>query len=316
MMQSKHPKSQSRLRAKRYPAGRGAQRVLALASFALAILLLARVIGPGESGSMGQGPGATPLAPVTPTPAVTAAPTRTPTPTPYISDEPQPGFSLPELQEERSQSIFIPKLDWYLIQLGAYSTVEAAELQARLYTGRGAAGYILEDDRFRVIAAAYATPEDAETIRSRLQGSQGIDTYVHRLCTEEVELNVTAAAGQIQALQNGFDALYAALVDTGRLSAELDKQAIDGAAVVLGAQDARMRVQEAARALEATLGGSTSEVVVGLRSLLANADAGLKAICDHNAQEAVGMTAKIKYQQIDLLWGYVRYVKQITAQKI
>jgi len=167
-----------------------------------------------------------------------------------------------------------------------------------------------------VIAAAYTTQQDAETIRARLQQTQGIDTYIHRLLTEEVELNVTATVGQIQALQNGFDALYAALIETGRLSTELDKQAIDGAAVVLGAQEARMRVQEASRALEAVLGGSNSEVVVGLRSLLTAADDGLKAICDHNAQETVGMTAKIKYHQIDLLWSFVRYVKQITAQKI
>jgi len=147
MMQSKkHPKSQSRLRAKRYPAGRGAQRLLALAICALAVFVLFRALGPGEQDRTGQGPGATPLAPVTPTPAATAAPTRTPAPTPFISADPQPGFSSPEMEEERSQSIFIPKLDWHLIQLGAYSTAEAAEQQARLYTGRGAAGYILEDD--------------------------------------------------------------------------------------------------------------------------------------------------------------------------
>ena len=131
-----------------------------------------------------------------------------------------------------------------------------------------------------------------------------------------MELNVTASAGQIQALQDGFDALHGALVEAGRLSIELDKQQIDGAAVVLGAQEARLRVQEASRALEAVLGSSNSEVVVGLRALLATADAGLKAICEHNAQETVGMTSKVKYHQIDLLWGFVRYVRRITAQKI
>ena len=317
-MQSRHTKPNSKLRAKRYPAGRSGQRALALAMFALAIFVLAQLIWPGESNGIGgRNPAVTPLAPVTPTPAATAAPTVPPaTPAPTLNEEPQPGFLPAESQEERSQSIFIPKLEWYLIQLGAYSTAEAAQQQAKLYTSRGAAGFILEDDRFRVIAAAYATQQDAETIRARLGESQGIETYIYRLSTDEVELNVTAAAGQIQALQHGFDALHAALVETGRLSIELDKQIIDGAAVVLGAQEARLRVQDAARTLEAVLGSSNSEVVVGLRTLLATADAGLKAICEHNAQETVGMTAKIKYRQVELLWGFVRYVKQITAQKV
>lgn len=317
MMRSKHTKTHSKLRAKRYPTGRGGQRVLALVVFALAIFVLTRLVWPGDTDGFGQDVRVTPLAPVTPTPVPTDAPNpQTPAPTFHPSDVPQPGFSPPELSEERSQSIFIPALDWYLIQLGAYSTSEAAQQQARLYTGRGAAGYLLEADRFRVIAAAYATQQDADTIKERLKDTQNIDTYVYHLFTDEVELNVTAAVGQIQALQGGFDALHAALIDIGRLSTELDKQAIDGAAVVLGAQDIRTRVQEASRTLESVLGGSNSEVVAGLRALLSTADAGLKAICDHNAQETVGMTSKIKYQQIDLLWNFVRYVKQITAQKI
>ncbi|MCL2812270.1 MAG: SPOR domain-containing protein, partial [Clostridia bacterium] len=252
--QSRYSKSSSRLRAKRYPAGRSGQRAMALAMFALALFVLTRLIWPVESEGPGQRIGPTPLAPVTPTPVVTVAPTvRPPTPVPTLNEEPQPGFAPPESQEERSQSIFIPKLDWYLIQLGAYSTAEAAQQQARVYTGRGAAGFILEDDRFRVIAAAYPTQQDAETIRARLGESQGIETYVYRLSTDEVELNVTAAAGQIQALQDGFDALHVALIETGRLSIELDKQQIDGAAVILGAQDARLRVQDASRTLEAVL---------------------------------------------------------------
>ena len=51
-------------------------------------------------------------------------------------------------------------------------------------------------------------------------------------------------------------------------------------------------------------------------TLLSTADTGLQAICAQNTQETVSMTSKIKYHQIDLLWGFVQYVKQITAQKI
>lgn len=299
---------QSRLRTKRYPARRGAQRALALVVFALALFVLSRALKPEEPG--GQA-GPTPIVPVTPTPSPRQS---APTATPFLDDAPQPGFPTPFLGEEDSASIYIPKLEWHLIQLGAYGGAEAAEQQAKLYTARGAAGYILEDDRFRVIAAAYATREDAETIKARLKEVQGIDAYIYRVSAEEVELSVTAAAAQIQALRDGFDVLREALEEMGRLSAGLDKQTLDGAGVVLGAQEIRRRVREASQGLEAVLGNSNSEVVAGLRTLLGTADSGLEMICAQNTQESVNMTSKIKYHQIDLLWRFIQYVKRITAQ--
>ncbi len=300
---------QTRLRTKRYPARRGLQRVLALVVFALALFVLSQTVNLGKPNG-----GATPkpLAAVTATPPPSTAPANTP-----LADEiPQPGFPTPLLGADGSGSIFIPKLDWHLIQLGAYSGPESAEQQAKQFIQRGAAGYILQDDRYRVIAAAYTTREDAEIIKARLQEVQGVDTYIYHLSTEEVELSVTAAAAQIQALSEGFDVLRSALTELGRLSTELDKQQIDGSAVILRAQDMRQRVRESAGTLENVLSHSNSEVVVGLRTMLAAADSGLETICAQNAQESVAMTSKIKYHQIDVMWRFIQFVKQITAQKV
>lgn len=303
-------KQQSRLRTKRYPAGRGMQRALALAVFALALFVLSQTLRLGDNASS-QATRA-PISPVTPTPPAKVLLE----PQPTLSDVPQPGFPTPTMGESGNQSIVIPAQDWYTIQLGVYENADAAALQAAQYVTRGAAGYVLEDDRYRVLAAVYQTREDAETIKARLMEGQKIDTYIYRISAEEVELNVTAAAAQIVALRDGFAVVQDTLIEMGRLSAELDKQNMDGGSVILGAQEARLRVQRAQKALEDVLGTSGSEVVTGLAGLLRTASDGLEMICAQNAQESVHMTSKLKYHQIDLLWRYIQYVRQITAQRI
>ncbi len=301
---------QTRLRTKRYPAGRGLQRLVALTLFAAALFILSQTI------RFGGAPTATPapIAPVTPTPAAIVAPT--PGTTQLVDEVPQPGFATQAPDQTGSQSVFVPAQDWYAIQFGAYSSDEAARKQAGQYVGRGAAGYTLEDTSFRVLAAVYNSRDEAETIKARLKDGQGIDSYIYRLSADAVELAVTAAPAQIEALQNSYDALNAALQELGRLSMELDKQRIDGAGVILATQEVRLNILAKQKALEQALSGSQSDVVVGLRNLLDNAAQGLETICMQNAQETVIMTSKIKYHQIDLLWRYVQYTRQITAQRI
>lgn len=303
---------QTRVHTKRYPAGRGAQRAITLVVFALALFVLSQVLRPKGGGDLAGNP--VPILPVTPTPPPMTAQV-TQAPTPVLDEVPKPGFPTPNAGREDNGSIFIPAQDWYAIQFGAYSNAESAAQQADLYTARGAAGYTLADDKYRVMAAVYPTREDADTIKARLKEAQGIDAYIYRLTTEEVELSVTAAEAQIQALRTGYAALQSTLEGMGRLSADLDKQVITGAQVLLDAQAMRQQVADSKKTLSDVLGSSTSTVVSGLRSLLDAADQGLETICMQNTQESVVMTSKIKYHQIDLLWRYIQYIRQITAQQ-
>jgi hypothetical protein len=277
--------------------------------FALLALLLAR----GLPGPWQAAPRATPLPLVTATPV---PPDRVAVQTPAAqTDIPAPGFATPDWGEQGEGLVTIPGLDWYAIQLGAYGEEQAAREQARRYTGRGAAGYVLQDGAYRVLAAAYATPEDAETIRGRLHDAQGMDTYVYHLSADTVELSVTAAQGQVQALRGGFDVLTQTLRQMHRLSTDLDAQRMDGATVVLAAQAMRLEVEDRQRALSEALGSSTSQVVTGLGVLLETARKGLETICAQNTQETVTLTSNIKYQQIDLLCSLLRYMRQLTAQQ-
>ncbi len=296
------------LSTKRYPARRGFARALAVAVFALALFVLATTVPLGGA----RTPSATPRPLVTATPV---APTIQAVPTPDSAEQPKPGFATPDMGESGTASIIVPAQDWYMIQLGAYSTSDAAAAQAKLYTGRGAAGYMLEDDKFRVLAAAYDTRDDAEVIKARLKDVQGLDTYVYHVTTDELELSVTAASGQVQALREGFDVVLLAMREMGRLSTELDKQRMDGADIIQAAQALRLEAQDRQRALEERLGGNASAIVRGLGDLLTMTDRGLEAICAQNAQETIAMTSKIKYNQIDLIWHVIGYIRQISAQQ-
>ena len=95
------------------------------------------------------------------------APSPSPTPSPMLS----PG--------ERAD-ITVPGMPLYAVQMGAFSTEAAAQGEAESMKARGGAGFILRDgERYRVLAAAYRTADDARSVRDNLKQAQGIESYVY-----------------------------------------------------------------------------------------------------------------------------------------
>ncbi len=101
-----------------------------------------------------------------------------------------------------SKLLELPALSCHALQMGVYSTQDNAENQSAALQALGAAGYIMkEEDRYRVLAAAYTSDSDLQQVRDRLQ-TEGLDSAAYTMSSQTSKLIVSGTETQVAALQN------------------------------------------------------------------------------------------------------------------
>ena len=120
-----------------------------------------------------------------------------PTTTPYPLDE-----RFDETMETCEWSL--PEVNWYALQLGAFDNTESAQSLAAQFQGRGAAGYLWQDERHRVLAAIYASEEDARSVRQQISEQHEVDSYLYRIQLPAIQVSIHGMRGQIEMLQAAF----------------------------------------------------------------------------------------------------------------
>ena len=98
----------------------------------------------------------------------------------------------------------LPSVEWYALQLGAFDQPESAQALANQFQGRGAAGYLWHDERYRLLAAIYATENDARTVRQQISQQHEVDSYLFRISLPPVAVSIHGMRGQIEILQAAF----------------------------------------------------------------------------------------------------------------
>ncbi len=98
----------------------------------------------------------------------------------------------------------LPEVSWCALQLGAFESEESARSLAEQFRPRGAAGYLWQAERFRVLAAIYATEEDARTVRTQISDQHGVDSYLYRISLPGMQVSIHGMKGQIEIMQAGF----------------------------------------------------------------------------------------------------------------
>lgn len=98
----------------------------------------------------------------------------------------------------------LPQVEWYALQLGAFDNQQAAETMGEQYRKRGAAGYLWQDERYRVLAAIYASDADARNVRQQISEQHQVDSYLYRICLQPIEVSLYGMRGQIEIIQAGF----------------------------------------------------------------------------------------------------------------
>lgn len=140
-------------------------------------------------------------------------------PTPDLSSE---AFD----QTQTSRELTLPERTYYAIQLGAFENEQGAQEMAEGFRQRGAAGYVMFDLRYRVLAALYPDRMDAQLVRTQLNETHGLGAYVYPVTLKGVTLRMTGAAGQLDALEAACDGMLRLLDDLQALSVRLDRQTL------------------------------------------------------------------------------------------
>ena len=109
------------------------------------------------------------------------------------------GEAFDDARETREWTL--PGATWYALQFGAFESEEAARQVAESYYGRGAAGFLWHDTRYRVLAALYRDKIDAQIVRDRLHERNDLDSYLFEITLPALTLRLTGLVGQLDALQ-------------------------------------------------------------------------------------------------------------------
>ena len=119
-----------------------------------------------------------------------------------------------------SRTVTLPGKTWYTLQLGVFEQQDAADALAESYRGRGAGGYVLLEEHYRVLAAGYETRADAqagEEARRALASEQETAAALASRLRQLFGETPHAAVAQITLL---LDDLSAALGQTAAVSGE------------------------------------------------------------------------------------------------
>ncbi|MEG0766814.1 MAG: hypothetical protein RR482_03775 [Clostridia bacterium] len=287
------------VRTKRYPTrGRLRRAVQALLMIGGLYVLMGTLTGQWLPPGLAPAPTATPIALTTPAPT------------------PHPDQTAQDMQEAQDSALVLQRQSWYAISFGVFGTRKDAEGAGANYVQRGAAGYVLEEDGFYLLSSAYPLREEADAVREQLRTQHQIDSTIYPLAAEEVELRVTASPLQISALGQGFALLPEMIEELSRLSLALDRQTMDVAAVTAAAGNNFARIAALRTTLSLSLGSSKSGIVTGLLSLLSESEKAMENISAQKGATVLELSAKIKYNHLDVLWKYVQYVRQMTAYRV
>lgn len=195
-----------------------------------------------------------------------------------------------------SRTVTLPGKTWYTLQLGVFEQQDAADALAESYRGRGAGGYVLLEEHYRVLAAGYETRADAQAVQTQLRTGHQVDAYIWELARPEITMRLSGQRAQLTALTDALDALDKLAEHLSALSQGLDNRAVAGEE----ARRALASEQETAAALASRLrqlfGETPHAAVAQITLLLDDLSTALGQTAAVSGETRLG--AQIKYCQL------------------
>ena len=216
----------------------------------------------------------------------------------------------PRITEEVS---FAPAAAWF-VSLGRFDTAAEARIEAARYTPRGAAGYVLEtEDGFLALGAAYDDQAEAESVARALSQSEGLACEVHKESADGARLRVTATQEDIALLTEAEALLRSLAGETRELALKLDRGEVDAGAARTLLNLSASRLEGALTRLRNVPGAQDSPVTARLLALTEQFRASLFVLSGENTENTLSLSAKIKYNNIDITLEHMRYLRELNA---
>lgn len=175
-----------------------------------------------------------------------------------------------ETSSERvTQEIALDGLTAQFAALGRWESAAEARIAAAPLAQRGAAGYVLEEDRaFRLLIACYESESDAQRVASQLGQQESMEATVVSRTAAGVSLRVTAPAGDAQRIENADRTLRTQLRLAGSTALQIDRGEISVISARTLAAVARSEALEAKKALSQIAGARENPICAELMDQL------------------------------------------------
>lgn len=222
--------------------------------------------------------------------------------------------SLPEQDEVKkiTEKIIIDPAAFYSIQMNAFSTLENADTFAKEIQNKGGAGYIIQDQHYRVLAIAFLSETDAQKVREQLKEEE-IDSQIYKISYPGVNMQITASKDKVDIIQSAFSLWKDEIKLIENIITELDTYNIS-------TENAQQRIlniknefeKEYERLKECSASQESMVILNGLVELYQKGLDNLDKIINENSSNRIAISSKIKYTYIDMFHLFKCYLEQIT----
>lgn len=216
----------------------------------------------------------------------------------------------PESMQAGESTLTLPGHTWYALQLGVFNSADAAKTQAASFRGRGAGGYVLEAEGYRVLAAAYSSRADAQAVIHQLRTAHGVETVITEITQPEITLRLSGARGQLTALDDALSALEQLPLQLSALSDALDRRGEDRESVLSSLRSQRDTLTALDAQLETYFGKSAPAPVRDIRLLLKDLAQSLDQAL--SAQGSAALGAQVKYAHLQCLCRMAAFAQTLS----
>lgn len=212
-----------------------------------------------------------------------------------------------------TREVILAEETWYAIQTGVFSTEEAARQKADAYAERGAPGTVVkEGEKWRVFIACYPTEAEATSVRTRLEQSQKVDTYLYAWKCPELRLRLTGKVGQLDAVEAGFTLLLSTASALRDTATELDAVQLTTQEVHAALQNLDEQITLWEDTLRNRFGRSLPDLPQQLLTISSNWDDRYAVM--KNAEGATALSAGLKAQGMGMYDEIAAWRRAFAAQ--
>lgn len=235
----------------------------------------------------------------------------------------QPELILPQNQDENQENIRekvvenlrIDPSKLYAIQIGAFNSRENAEIASRELQGMGGAGYIIEDNYFRVLAVGFPQEGDAQKVVDQLK-TDGIESRIYEISIPGVNMEITASPEKVEGIKSSFSLWQEKTEQTRKTFEELDNQRITLETALVNIRGIR---DELAQQLDMiknyTATQESNGILTGIQEIYKAALSNIDDIVNGGINHRVAFSSRLKYNNMYMVFLFKDYMEQITKHR-
>lgn len=225
-----------------------------------------------------------------------------------------PSVSLPSFTKEDTQQesrvLTLEQGKAFALQLGVFSEKSGADALAKEFIGRGAAGYVHHQDGYRVLAAVYATREEAAAVQTRLSQQHGVDVYIYPMAYPGITLRLNGQKSQLNALEDACSFCVQLSATLSHLSQSLDQGTMKTEEIRQALSSQQVSLQALCARLQALFQTENHPAVTALSEMMNELQVLLSQCI--SAENETRLGSSIKYCQLHVFCGLESYIASLT----